>query len=67
MKNPTLRKLKNRGLTPIRYQFPNSSGGGFYCGWIVEERTRGALTIRLVCEDRNRRLSAEDARYVTVI
>jgi len=62
VKNPTIRKLRNRGLVPIRYQFP--SAAGFAYGWIVAEGARGTLTIRLVCEERNRRLNRKDARYV---
>lgn len=61
MKEPTSRKCRNRGLTPIRYRGQDQ----VHHGWIVERRTRGALTIHIVGEDRNRRLSADEARYVT--
>ena len=64
MKAPTLRKLRNRGLTPVRYRAPE----GVRHGWILEERPRGGMTIRLVGEDRNTRLTADEARkYVTKI
>ena len=63
MKNPTMRKLKNRNLTPIRY----NNGQQYKHGWIVKHRTRGALTVRLVGEERNRNLPASEARYVQAI
>lgn len=63
MKNPTLRKLRNRNLEAIRYH----DGSAYRHGWIVEHRTRGALTVRLIGDERNRRLSRNEARYVEVI
>ena len=63
IKEPTIRKVRNRGYTPIRYH----DGEQYRHGWIVEERKRGALTVRLVGDERNRRLSASDARYVTAL
>ena len=60
MKNATIRKIRNRGLVAIRYH------DGQQCrhGWIVETRTRGALTVRLIGDERNRRLPASEARHV---
>lgn len=63
MKHPTLRKLRNRGLTPIRYYTPLPHAQ-FKHGWIVKRGARGALTIRLVGEDRNRKLSVEESATV---
>jgi len=62
-KNPTLRKLRNRGLIPIRYH----DGEQNRHGWIVEERQRGAMTVRLIGDERNRRLTSNEARYVVTL
>ena len=59
--NPTLRKLKNRGLTPIRYHSPD----GFYHGWVVERMPRGGMRLQLVGQDRITKLTADEAKYVT--
>ena len=61
MKAPTLRKLQRRGLVAIRYH----DGSGYRHGWIVREGTRGTLVVRLVGDDKNRKLSREETRYVT--
>jgi hypothetical protein len=61
IKNATTRKVRNRGLTPIRYH----DGSGYRHGWIVQEGARGTLTIRLIGDERNRRLSRDEVRYVT--
>lgn len=63
MKNPTLRKLRKRGLTPIRYRSPLQVRHGY----IVRELPRGSLVVRLIGDDRNRRLSSDEARYVEVM
>lgn len=64
IKNPTLRKLRNRGLTPIRYHTPPPRSE-VKAGWIVRERPRGGLVIRLVGEDRQRTLPPAEVRYIT--
>lgn len=66
MKTPTLRKLHNRDLTPIRYHTDDSHSAVRH-GWIVEQGERGTMTIRLVGEDRNRRLSRAEARHVEIL
>ena len=60
IKNPTMRKLRNRGLQPIRYH----NGQQWKHGFIVEEGQRGTMTVRLIGEDRNRKLSVAETRYV---
>jgi hypothetical protein len=60
MKHPTLRKLRNRGLTPIRYH----NGQQYVHGWIIEHGARGTMRVQIVGEERARRLSREEARYV---
>jgi hypothetical protein len=59
----TLRKLRKRGLVAIRYHSPPPHSE-FRHGWIVEEGARGTLRVQLVGEDRVRRLSADEARFV---
>lgn len=64
MKNPTTRKIRNRGLTPIRYWT-----GGYHSqvryGWMVSEGKRGTMVVRLVGDSRNKRLTQEETRHVT--
>ena len=62
MKNPTLRKLRNRNLAAIRYH----SKDEVRHGWIVQERPRGGLIIQLVGDERPTRISADEAaKYIT--
>lgn len=64
MKNPTFKKLRAAGFVPIRYH----TGGFHSChrsGWIVDEGPRGSMTIRLIGDERNRRISAADQQWVT--
>ena len=63
IKEPTLRKLRNRGLTPIRYH----DGEQNRHGWIIQEGQRGTMTVRLIGNDRNTRLSRNETRYVQVM
>lgn len=64
IKNPTLRKLRNRGLVAIRYHKPPPHSEVKH-GWIIQERPRGGLVIQLVGEDRIRRIPPAEVRYVT--
>ncbi len=66
MKNATCKKLRRARLTPIRYQ-TRGAHACFRHGWIVEKGDKGTMTIRLVGEGRNRRLSKADAKYVKEI
>lgn len=63
VKNPTMRKLRNRGLTPIRYH----DGEQWRHGWIVKSGQRGTMTVRLIGNERNTRLSHNETRYVKVL
>lgn len=63
MKHPTLRKLRNRNLIAVRYHTPPPHSQVQH-GWIIEQGSRGSMIVRLVGEDRNRRLSCDEARYV---
>ena len=66
MKDPTLRKVRARGLVAIRYH-----AGGYHSqhrhGWIVKDTGGGTMTIRLIGDEHNTRLSAADARFVTLL
>ena len=61
--NPTLRKVRNRGFIPCRYQ----TDDGFYNGWIVRTKRTGAIVIHLVAEDRDRTIKGDDRRYVAAL
>ena len=63
IKNPTIRKIRNRGWTPIRYQLPDNSG--LRWGWQMGENSKGRIHIRLVGEERSRWLHPEEGRFIT--
>ena len=44
MRHPTIRKIRNRGWTPIRYW----DGDQYKHGWIEERKPRGGMVIRLI-------------------
>lgn len=71
MKNPTLRKIRNRGLTPIRYRARLGSGvttrDEVRHGWLTGEETRTKVQIHLIGEDGNRWIRKEEMHYVTVL
>ena len=65
IKDPTLRKVRNRGYEPVRYQLPNSSGvGGYVNGWIVK-RGRKLIHVYVITFDRIVRVPLEEERYMT--
>lgn len=62
IKDPTIRKLRNRGLTPLRYQ----TNGGFYHGWI-EKRGRKKLRFYCIAMRRAITLPLAEERYMKEI
>ena len=58
IKNPTTRKVKNRGFTPIAYH----NGDGVYNGWIYKETPKFAFA-RFPGLGR-KRLEKSELRYV---
>lgn len=64
MKDPTLRKIRRAGNTPIRYHTPNK---GYIYGWIIEHGARGTLKVHLIGSEggRTRWLSKKATDYVT--
>ena len=63
IKDPTIRKIKNRGFKPIKYHM----GGRHECvryGWIVKEEPKVTI-IRLVGDEKNRRVKGRDIKYIT--
>jgi hypothetical protein len=44
MRHPTIRKIRNRGWTPIRYW----DGDQYRHGWIEERKPRGGMVIKLI-------------------
>ena len=63
LRRPTLRKLRTRGLVPIRYH----DGSGYRHGWIVREGARGTMIVHLVGDERNRCLNRNEVRYVNTL
>ena len=61
MKNPTYRKVINRGFTPIRYR---TNTGTVFC-W-VEKTGRKLLHVRFT-DGRLRRVPMAEKRYMTEI
>lgn len=66
MKHPTTRKLRNKGLTIIRYRTPPPHAESRH-GWIVENKPRGGMIVQLVGDDRRKHLTIAETRYVTII
>lgn len=62
MKNPTTRKIRNRGWTPIRYRTEDEVRHG----WEVCRDSK-RITVHLVGDDRPRRLLLTEDRYIEVL
>ena len=58
IKNPTMRKVRNRGFTPISYHHKN----GIFTGWIYKVGTK--WTHARFPALGNVRISKDDMRYV---
>ena len=58
IKNPTIRKVRNRGFTPVRYHHES----GFHDGWIYKVGTK--WTYARFPSLGNVRISKADMRYV---
>lgn len=71
IKDPTLRKIRNRGYTPVRYYASLGAGEShreeYRHGWLTGEETRAKVQIRLIGEDGNRWIRKEEMRHVTVL
>ena len=66
IKNPTIRKIRNRGWTPIRYQLPDNSG--YRWGWQMGGNSnKGRIHIRLVGDERSRWLHREEGRFLVEV
>lgn len=70
IRKPTLRKVRNRGLVPIRYHMYDKRGkeitSEFRHGWI-ESDDGEVMRIRLIGEDRVRRITGRDRAYVRAL
>jgi len=62
IREPTTRKIRNRGWTPIRYRTEDEVRHG----WQIERDER-AIRIQLVGEDRARRLPLSEARFIEAL
>ena len=54
---PTVRKVRNRGWTPVQY----NGGDGWRFGWLIETRGKRARC-RFPCDDRPRWLPAAQVK-----
>lgn len=63
IKDPTIRKIKNRGFKPIKYWLGGRHSEIRY-GWIVKEE-KNVTTVRLVGEEKNRRIKGRERKYIT--
>lgn len=60
IKDPTIRKVRNRNMRPIRYRTEDDVRHG----WIVEE-TDKYVRVRFPGEDRSRKLPLSEWRFIT--
>lgn len=63
IKDPTTKKIKSRGFKPIKYWIGGRYGAVYY-GWIVKEELK-VTVIRLTGEEKNRRIEAEERKWIT--
>jgi len=63
IKQPTLRKIRNRGFEPVKYQLPGAQG--FAYGWIYK-RGRKLIHFRSPCTGRMR-VPLEEERYMIAL
>lgn len=63
IKNPTSRKVRNRGLVPMRYRLPDKPYGAYVYGWIVN---RGPKYLHFHCSTLGRtlRVPLAEERYM---
>lgn len=65
IKDPTFRKAVKRGFTPIRYRLAiGKSYDECRNGWEIS-RDEKHIVLRLVGEDRNRRVPLSEGRFIT--
>jgi hypothetical protein len=62
IKNPTLRKVVNRGFEPVSYRLPNNQGGQVVNCWI-HKRGRKLLHIHIIGVG-NRRVPKTEERFM---
>ena len=70
-KRPTIRKIRNRGLTPIRYHARLGSGvttrEEYRTGWLTGQETRTKVQVHLIGEEGYRWIAKSEMRYVEVL
>ena len=57
IKNATIRKIRNRGLTPIQYRAPD----GVYYGYVEK---RGRKWMHLVCGTRKFKVLLDEEKFI---
>ena len=62
MKEPTLRKVRNRGLQPCTYR----NDEGLFNGWVVRTKRTGAVVVYLIAYGRELTIAGDDLRYLVV-
>ena len=63
MKLPTIRKVLNRGYTPIKYR---EEDGGTRWGWEISRDER-RITVQFPDDERPRKLPLSEGRYIEVL
>lgn len=63
IKDPTIKKIKNRGFKPIKYWIGGRYGAVNY-GWIVKEEAKFTI-IRLAGEEKNRKIKDKERKWIT--
>ena len=64
IKEPTIKKVLNRGWTPIRYTADRSP---VRFGWLIRiDRKRGSC-VRFPDDDRNRWVKGREQKYIVVL
>jgi len=61
IKNPTTRKVLNRGFLPIAYRVENE---GARFGWLIRRTRNGGAIVRFPGDLRPRRLTAAEAAFI---
>ena len=61
IKNPTVRKILNRGFTPIACRIENE---GTRYGWLIERTRNGGAIVRFPGDQKARRLTAAEAAFI---
>ena len=65
IKDPTIRKIKNRGFKPIRY-WTGGHHSEIRHGWLIREEPKVTI-IRLVGDERNTKVKGTDRKFIKIL